>query len=109
MIRRAVRIDRETQGAIDFDAALETYVAGCEDPEELLRAAGNVLGSTIPLDLRSTPRLSPSSPAAPTCWRTMTTQVVQCDAGSRCWGSRARGIENRSRGINRLDREQKIV
>jgi hypothetical protein len=42
---------RETQGAIDFDAALEGY-AGCYmDPEDLLRAAGLVRGSTIPLGL----------------------------------------------------------
>jgi hypothetical protein len=41
---------RETQGAIDFDAALEGY-AGCYmEPEELLRAAGLVRGSTILLD-----------------------------------------------------------
>jgi hypothetical protein len=36
-------------GAIDFDAALEAYTFG-GDAEALLRAAGNVLGSTIPLD-----------------------------------------------------------
>ncbi len=42
-------IDRETSGAIDFDAALEAYLDG-GDPEELLRAASVVLGSTIPLD-----------------------------------------------------------
>ena len=40
---------RETQGAIDFDAALEAYLEG-GDPEDLLRAAGMVIGSTIPLD-----------------------------------------------------------
>jgi hypothetical protein len=42
--------ERETQGAIDFDAALEGYASGYDDPEVLLRAAGLVLGSTIPLD-----------------------------------------------------------
>ncbi len=42
-------IDRETSGAIDFDAALEAYIFG-GDAEELLQAAGNVLGSTVPLD-----------------------------------------------------------
>jgi hypothetical protein len=36
-------------GAIDFDAALEAYTFG-GDAEALLRAAGNVLGSSIPLD-----------------------------------------------------------
>jgi hypothetical protein len=41
---------RETQGAIDFDAALEGYASGYDDPEVLLRAAGLVLGSTILLD-----------------------------------------------------------
>jgi hypothetical protein len=41
---------RETQGAIDFDAALEGYACGYDDPEVLLRAAGLVLGSTILLD-----------------------------------------------------------
>jgi hypothetical protein len=41
---------RETQGAIDFDAALEGYACGYDDPEVLLRSAGLVLGSTIPLD-----------------------------------------------------------
>lgn len=51
MTRRAVRriIDRETSGAIDFDAALEAYLDG-GDPEDLLRAAGMAIGSTIPLD-----------------------------------------------------------
>jgi hypothetical protein len=39
--------ERETQGAIDFDAALEGYACGCDDPEVLLRAASLVLGSTI--------------------------------------------------------------
>ena len=42
--------ERETQGAIDFDAALGAYACGWDDPEALLRAAGLVLGSTIPLD-----------------------------------------------------------
>jgi hypothetical protein len=42
--------ERETQGAIDFDAALEGYASGYDHPEYLLRAAGLVLGSTIPLD-----------------------------------------------------------
>lgn len=45
----ARHIDRETSGAIDFDAALEAYLDG-GDPEELLRAAGVVIGSTVPLD-----------------------------------------------------------
>jgi len=51
MTRRssARRIDRATSGAIDFDAALEAYLEG-GDPEDLLRAAGMVIGSTIPLD-----------------------------------------------------------
>jgi hypothetical protein len=49
--RRAARriIDRETAGCIDFDAALEAYLNG-GDPEELLRAAGMVIGSIIALD-----------------------------------------------------------
>jgi hypothetical protein len=42
--------ERETQGAIDFDAALEGYACGYDEPEVLLRFAGLVLGSTIPLD-----------------------------------------------------------
>jgi hypothetical protein len=42
--------ERETQGASDFDAALEGYACGYDDPEVLLRSAGLVLGSTIPLD-----------------------------------------------------------
>jgi hypothetical protein len=43
--------DREKSGAMDFDAALEAYIEGGDtEAEELLRAAGNVLGSTIPLD-----------------------------------------------------------
>jgi hypothetical protein len=41
--------DREAAGAIDFDAALEAYLDG-GDPEDLLRAAGLVIGSTIPLE-----------------------------------------------------------
>jgi hypothetical protein len=51
MTRRAVRriIDREISGALDFDAALQAYLDG-GDPEDLLRAAGMVIGSTIPLD-----------------------------------------------------------
>ena len=42
------RDDRETSGAINFDAALEAYLDG-GDAEELLEAAGLVLGSTIAL------------------------------------------------------------
>jgi hypothetical protein len=42
--------ERETQGAINFDAALEGYASSYDPPEVLLRAAGLVLGSTIPLD-----------------------------------------------------------
>jgi hypothetical protein len=51
MTRRAARRmdDRETAGAIDFDAALGAYLYD-GDPEDLLRAAGLVIGSTIPLD-----------------------------------------------------------
>jgi len=46
----AHRVDEwETQAAINFDAALEAY-ATSGDPEELLCAAGMVIGSTIPLD-----------------------------------------------------------
>ena len=41
--------DRETIGAIDFDAALEAYLEG-GDAEELLCAASMVIGSTVPLD-----------------------------------------------------------
>jgi hypothetical protein len=41
---------RESQGAIDFDAALQGYACGYDEPEVLLRSAGLVLGSTIPLD-----------------------------------------------------------
>jgi hypothetical protein len=44
------RTERETQGAIDFDAALEGYACRYMDIEDLLRAAGLVVGSTIPLD-----------------------------------------------------------
>ena len=52
MSRRAARRidDREAAGAIDFDAALEAFRYDGVDPEELLRAAGLVVGSTIPLD-----------------------------------------------------------
>jgi hypothetical protein len=47
----ARRIDnRETAGAIDFDAALDAFRYEGVDPEELLRAAELVVGSTIPLD-----------------------------------------------------------
>ena len=42
--------ERETQGAIHFDAALEGYACGYDDSEVLLRAAGLVIGSTLPLD-----------------------------------------------------------
>jgi hypothetical protein len=35
---------------IDFDAALEGYACGYDEPEVLLRVAGLVLGSTIPVD-----------------------------------------------------------
>jgi hypothetical protein len=49
--RRLPRIDRETSDVIDFDAALEAYIDGEDaEAEDLLRAAGNVLGSTFPLD-----------------------------------------------------------
>ncbi|HEY1246083.1 MAG TPA: hypothetical protein VGF29_14750 [Hyphomicrobiaceae bacterium] len=41
---------RETQGAIDFDAALEGYASGYMEPEELLRAAGLVRDSSLPID-----------------------------------------------------------
>jgi hypothetical protein len=47
---RARRVDdREAQGALNFDAALEAYLDG-GDGEDLLRAAGLVIGSTIPLE-----------------------------------------------------------
>jgi hypothetical protein len=42
--------ERETQGAIDFDAALEGYASGYMEPEDLLRAAGMVRDCGIPLD-----------------------------------------------------------
>ena len=42
--------ERETQGAIDFDAALEGYACGYMEPEDLLRCAGLVVDFTIPLD-----------------------------------------------------------
>ncbi len=43
------RDDRELDGAINFDAVLEAYLQG-GDPEDLLCAAGLVVGSTIALD-----------------------------------------------------------
>src|SRR5262249_42784157 len=43
-------ISPETQGAIDFDAALEGYASGYMEPEELLRAARVVLDSSLPID-----------------------------------------------------------
>ena len=49
--RRRVLADLETECAISFDAALADYVSG-GDPEELLRAAGMVIGSTVPLGLQ---------------------------------------------------------
>ena len=51
MTRRTAtrRVDRETSGAIELDAALEAYLNG-GDPEDSLRAAGLVIGSTVPLD-----------------------------------------------------------
>jgi xanthine dehydrogenase iron-sulfur cluster and FAD-binding subunit A len=51
MTRRAAarRVDREVSGAIDFDAALELYLE-TGDAEDLLRAAGLVLGSMVPID-----------------------------------------------------------
>jgi hypothetical protein len=51
MTHRSACIDREIIGATDFDAALEAYMDGGDaEAEELLRTAGNVLGSTIPMD-----------------------------------------------------------
>jgi hypothetical protein len=50
MRRRERQInDRDTSGAIDFDAALEAYIES-GDAEELLRAAALVVGSSIALD-----------------------------------------------------------
>ncbi len=43
------RDDRELDGPINFDAALEAYLDG-GDPQDLLRAAARMVGSTIPLD-----------------------------------------------------------
>jgi hypothetical protein len=40
---------REAQKALNFDVALKAYLDG-GDPEELRRAAGLVIGSTVPLD-----------------------------------------------------------
>jgi len=40
--------ERETSGAIDFDAPLEAYLEG-SDPEELLQAAGKVIDCHLPL------------------------------------------------------------
>jgi hypothetical protein len=49
--RTAVRtLDLAAARAIDFDFALEAYLDG-GDPEDLLRAADWVRGSSIPLDL----------------------------------------------------------
>jgi hypothetical protein len=56
--------DRETAGAIDFDAALEAYIDG-GDPEDLLRAASVVIGSTIPLDPERTEAIAELTG---TCW-----------------------------------------
>jgi hypothetical protein len=42
--------ERATRGAIDFDAALEGYASGYMEPEDLLRAAGLVRDSSLPLD-----------------------------------------------------------
>jgi hypothetical protein len=48
MTHRSACIDREIIGATDFDAALEAYKDGGDaEAEDLLSAAGNVLGSTI--------------------------------------------------------------
>jgi hypothetical protein len=49
MTRRAAgRIDREAQGAFDFEAALEAYLNG-GDPEDLLRAAGMAIECNLPM------------------------------------------------------------
>lgn len=47
--RRCIDDLDETTCAANFDAALE-YYAALGDAEELLEAAGMVIGSTIPLD-----------------------------------------------------------
>jgi hypothetical protein len=49
MTRRAASLDRDTSGAIAFDAALTAYFE-TGDAEELLQAAAMVLGSDVPLD-----------------------------------------------------------
>ena len=41
--------DRETSGAVDFDAALEGYIQG-SNPEELLRGAGKVIDCNLLID-----------------------------------------------------------
>jgi hypothetical protein len=44
----ARRIDRETSGAIDFDAALADYVAGGDIGGTVLRAAGHSVDALEP-------------------------------------------------------------
>jgi hypothetical protein len=41
--------DRETSGAVDFDAALEGYIQG-GNPEELLQAAGKIIDCHLRID-----------------------------------------------------------
>ena len=53
--------DRETAGAIDFDAALEAYLT-IGDGEDLLRAASMVVGSNVPLDPERSEESQPDSP-----------------------------------------------
>ena len=72
--------DRETAGAIDFDAALEAYLYD-GDPEELLRAAGLVVGSTLPLEperAEAIAKLTGTTASLPT----MTMQAAPFGAGS---------------------------
>ncbi|HEY1244034.1 MAG TPA: hypothetical protein VH913_06535 [Hyphomicrobiaceae bacterium] len=42
--------EREAAGAINFDAAIEAYVCGYVEPEDLLRAAGLVRDCSLPID-----------------------------------------------------------
>ena len=98
MTRRASArqiIDREISACVDFDCALSDYVFG-GDPEDLLRAAGPVIGSSIPLDAEHALVVAELTGALATSW-TMMTQDAPCGDGSLSWTRTVRGIDARNR------------
>ena len=92
--------ERETQGAID-PASLEGYACGYDDPEVLLRAAGLVLGSTIPLDPEHASAIAELAGAIGELGPT-TTPGAPCSAGSLPTRKPEKRVESTFNGLSTI-------